>query len=48
MVADLRAQIDALKGQRFTVELLDAAGNVLQTDTFGSGKPLRIRLKPVE
>lgn len=47
-LADLKAQIEALRGQRFTVELLDAAGNVIQTDTFGNGKPLRIRLKPVE
>lgn len=44
----LRAEIAQLKSQRLTVELLDAAGNVVQTDSFGPGKPLRIRLKPVE
>lgn len=44
----LKEAVAKLQAMNFQVELVDVDGKVIQTDTFSTTKPLRIRLKPVQ
>lgn len=48
LIASLQAQIDALRSQRFTAELYDQSGVLVQSVPFGTSEPLRLKLIPLK
>ena len=48
LIANLQAQIDALRSQRFTAELYDASGSLVQSVPFGADTPLKLKLVPLK